>query len=115
MPMPKQEPRFSLLSEFRSPTCDQCGQVMTLSSVKPYPTDGPRILRGKKRRHYRARLALVVAVIGILMVLVVRGVALLWHGPEIVTANESRSFPLHYHSPSPDVLRSPYRPRSWSI
>src|SRR5262245_8439116 len=63
----------------------------------------------------RARLALVVAVLGILSVLVVRGAALLWQRPEILNASESRSFPLHYHSPSPDVVRSPYPPRSRSI
>jgi hypothetical protein len=35
-------------------------------------------LRGRKRRHHRTRLALVVAVLGILSVLAVRGVSLLW-------------------------------------
>jgi hypothetical protein len=75
----------------------------------------PRTLRGRKRRHHRARLALVVAVLGILSVLVVRGIVLLWQGSGIVTANESPLSPLHYRPQSPDVLRSPYPPRSWGI
>jgi hypothetical protein len=75
----------------------------------------PRTFRGRKRRHHRTRLGLVVAVLGILSVLVVRGVALLWQGSKIVTANESPSFPLHYHPQSPDVIRSLYPPRSWGI
>jgi hypothetical protein len=74
-----------------------------------------RILRGTKRRHHRARLALVVAVLGILLVLTVRGIGLLRQGPEIVALNESPPPPLHYRSPSPDVLPSPHRPRLWSI
>src|SRR5262249_37531159 len=65
----------------------------------------PRTLRGRKRRHHRARLALVVAVLGILSVLVVRGIVLLWQGSGIVTANESPLSPLHYRPQSPDVLR----------
>jgi hypothetical protein len=74
-----------------------------------------RRLRGTKWRHHRARLALVVAVFGILLVMVVRGIVLLWQGPEIVALNESPPPPLHYRSPLPDVFPSPHHPRLWSI
>jgi hypothetical protein len=37
--MPDQEPRFSFLSEYKTPKCDQCGWPMVLTEVKPYAAE----------------------------------------------------------------------------